>query len=453
MKGNLKIMQCSNKAVEVRMKNEANPNADFQIIMTLAINIKGIDCYDNFTLFWDGKYAQIYEVFGDKNPTLIGTFETNSKIMALHEDSVFQSKENKIEVLNYQGEVKQIIPLTEQDGEIILIEVVNKNMSVITSNNMIRVFDISRRNIKQLGMTRKFGEKNQTSIKGVALNSDGKRLAIIADQNVMPSVKVPDIKFYIYDVEMDTFMNYELENDRVSLEAFWDQQDSRLLCIETEYMKMSEDNEEGDEGDEEGESKKKVEPLTGKTVEKYFVTGDYGIKKQDGINFEEGEETLLGSNVPYLFFLGHKKSKKEDEDEIIEEENKGGSFVILRKTMKDFASLESVDEETKKAILNFSFFLTWGNLDDAYNSVRTIQNISVWQVMAQMWVKNKRLDVAQVWLGNMRFARGTKVAREAEDEKEIEARLGLLSIQLNMIDEAKELFIQWGWYNLNPKTL
>lgn len=77
------------------------------------------------------------------------------------------------------------------------------------------------------------------------------------------------------------------------------------------------------------------------------------------------------------------KTKKDDDDDNIEED-KGGSFVILRKTMKDFASLESVDEDTKKAILNFSFFLTCGNLDDAYNSVRTIQNISVWQVMAQM---------------------------------------------------------------------
>ena len=412
-------MQCSNKAVEVRMKNEANPNADFQIIMTLAINIKGIDCYDNFTLFWDGKYAQIYEVFGDKNPALIGTFETNSKIMALHEDSVFQSKDNKIEVLNYQGEVKQMIPLTEQDGEVVLIEVVNKNMAVITANNMIRVFDISRRNIKQLGMTRKFGEKGQASVKGVALNADGKKLAIIADQIVMPSVRVPDVKFYIYDVEMATFMNYELDNDRVPLEAFWDQQDSRLLCVETEYMKMTDDVDEGDEGDDEGEPvKKKPELFTGKTVEKYFVTGDYGVKKQDAINFEEGEETLLGSNVPYLFFLGHKRTQKDDDDDNIDED-KGGSFVILRKTMKDFASLESVDEDTKKAILNFSFFLTCGNLDDAYNSVRTIHNIWVWQVRAQLCVKNTRLDVAQVCLGNMRFARGTKVAREAEDEKEI----------------------------------
>lgn len=362
MKGDLKIMQCSNKSVEVRMKNIANPNADFQIIMTLAINIKGLDCFDNFTLFWDGKYAQIYEVFGDKNPALIGTFETNSKIMALYEDSVFQSKENKIEILNYQGEVKQMIPLTEQDGEIILMEVVNKHMAVVTANNMIRIYDISRRNIKQLGMTRKFGEGTQCEIKGIALNSDGKKLAILADQLPIPSIRIPDVKFYIYDVEMDTFMNCEVETDRVPLEAFWDQQDNRLLCVETEYMKMNEDPpEEEFEGDQEHEEEKKDSIFTGKTIEKYFVTGEYGIKKQDSINFDEGEETLLGSNVPYLFFLGHRKKKKsedDDEDEVIEEEKKEGSFVILRKAMKDFAGLESVDEETKKAILNFSFYLT-----------------------------------------------------------------------------------------------
>ena len=35
-----------------------------------------------------------------------------------------------------------------------------------------------------------------------------------------------------------------------------------------------------------------------------------------------------------------------------------------------------------------------------------------------MCVKTKRLDVAQVCLGNMRFARGAKAAREAEKEKE-----------------------------------
>ena len=51
------MIQISNKAVEVRMRNEKSQNSDFQIIMTLGMNIKGIDCCGSNTLFWNGKYA------------------------------------------------------------------------------------------------------------------------------------------------------------------------------------------------------------------------------------------------------------------------------------------------------------------------------------------------------------------------------------------------------------
>lgn len=57
MKGIIKVMQCSNKAVEVRMKNETDPSTDYQIIMTLGMNIKGLDTCNNNVLFWNGKYA------------------------------------------------------------------------------------------------------------------------------------------------------------------------------------------------------------------------------------------------------------------------------------------------------------------------------------------------------------------------------------------------------------
>lgn len=53
-------------------------------------------------------------------------------------------------------------------------------------------------------------------------------------------------------------------------------------------------------------------------------------------------------------------------------------MIILRRPMKDFLGLENVDEATKKAIMNFSFFLTVGNMDEAYNSVRNIKNNTVW---------------------------------------------------------------------------
>ena len=46
-----------------------------------------------------------------------------------------------------------------------------------------------------------------------------------------------------------------------------------------------------------------------------------------------------------------------------------------------------------------------------------------------MCVKTKRLDVAMVCLGNMRFARGARATRETEGEKELEARLAMVAIQ------------------------
>jgi len=144
--------------------------------------------------------------------------------------------------------------------------------------------------------------------------------------------------------------------------------------------------------------------------------------------------------VPFFYFMGRKIEDEEEDDEEKEAEKGSSNMIILRKPMKDFSGLENVSEEIKQSIMNFSFYLTVGNMDEAYNSVRNIKNNNVWNNMAQMCVKTKRLDVAQVCLGNMRFARGAKAAREAEKEREPEARIAMVAIQLNMIDDAKELY-------------
>ena len=116
--------------------------------MTLGMNIKGIDCCKNFTMFWNGKFAQIYEVQGQKGPALAGNFETHATVMALTEDSVIQNEDNKIQVCSFTGEVKQVIPMTESEGEATLMDVKGRYMAVVTQNNMIKIFDISRRQYK-----------------------------------------------------------------------------------------------------------------------------------------------------------------------------------------------------------------------------------------------------------------------------------------------------------------
>ena len=58
---------------------------------------------------------------------------------------------------------------------------------------------------------------------------------------------------------------------------------------------------------------------------------------------------------------------------------------------------------------------------------------SVWENMARMCVKTKRLDVASVCLGNMKNARAAKALRKAMKEPEHDARVASLAVQLNML--------------------
>jgi len=78
-----------------------------------------------------------------------------------------------------------VIQLSENEGEVISIDARGRYMAVVTSNNMIKIFDTSRREYKQLGVTRRFEMKAGISlgeIKDISLNADGKKLCILADQ-------------------------------------------------------------------------------------------------------------------------------------------------------------------------------------------------------------------------------------------------------------------------------
>jgi len=57
---------------------------------------------------------------------------------------------------------------------------------------------------------------------------------------------------------------------------------------------------------------------------------------------------------------------------------------------------------------------------------------AVWESLARMCVKTKRLDVASVCLGHMKHARGAMALREAMKEPELEARVAMLAVQLGL---------------------
>ncbi|GBG73003.1 hypothetical protein CBR_g12722 [Chara braunii] len=145
--------------------------------------------------------------------------------------------------------------------------------------------------------------------------------------------------------------------------------------------------------------------------------------------------------VPYLYF--YKKPTTEMED------RKERRSFHREAVMRDFAGMENIDAKTRKALLGFSYHLSIGNMDEAYKAVKLIKNPCVWENMAHLCIKTKRLDVADHCLGNMGHARGARAAREAAaSEQEVEARVAAIAIQLGLIEDAQQLYVNCGRYDL-----
>ena len=72
--------------------------------------------------------------------------------------------------------------------------------------------------------------------------------------------------------------------------------------------------------------------------------------------------------------------------------------------------------------------------------------------MAIMCVKCKRLDVAEICIGNMKFARGARSIREAKKEPEVDTQLAMVAIQLGMVDEAKSFYETSQRYDLYSRV-
>lgn len=48
----------------------------------------------------------------------------------------------------------------------------------------------------------------------------------------------------------------------------------------------------------------------------------------------------------------------------------GQNYKIVERFLNDFVGLDKIDNVIKEAIMNFSFYLTMDNLDEAYKSVK-----------------------------------------------------------------------------------
>lgn len=438
------------------------------------IYVKGVFVTKDAVAVWNGKQVTVFEPSG---ATLrnAGSFSCESPVLAMHEENIYTVEPNRVQVRTLQGTVKQLLVFSEAEGNPVILDVCQSFLAVATDLAHFKVFDLSRREAKAHCNTKNLAEfaPGFRSIVSLKCNANGSRVSILVNK----AEGTPDSKMYFYDVEMDTmsFFDFwsgrtdgveasslsgqepdsknELENTnllhRVPISHFWDQSEPRLIVCEAELPVPSTKDEKHAR-----HTNEKNPERTGNMVDvwimSFFSTQEHGLLLQDSFPRQATHQALLGIEVPHYYFI--KKSGEKEKD--AKAEIGSSSWIpqmVSKRPLRDFVGLEDCDKNTREAMLNFSFYLTIGDMDEAFKSIKLIKSEAVWENMARMCVKTRRLDVAKVCLGNMGHARGAKALREAEREPELEAKMAMLAIQLGMLEDAEQLYKSCKRYDLLNK--
>ncbi|XP_064415198.1 intraflagellar transport protein 140 homolog [Latimeria chalumnae] len=434
------------------------------------MHIKGVCVTKETVTVWNGKHVTVYEPSG---ATLrnAGSFPCESPVLAVHEENIYTVEPHRVQVRTLQGTVKQLLVFSESEGNPCLLQVCGNFLAVGTDLAHVKVFDLSRREAKAHCNAKNMAEliPKLGIFVSVMCNANGSKVSILVNM----ADGTPDSKVYFYDIEMDTLSYFDFSSGqtnnselpvlqgedsdkekghsenkellgRYPINQSWDQNEPRLFVCEAVLAVPSMGQQHSSSG-----KKKKMESLdqTGDVlVVSFFTTQEHGLLLQDSFLRLSAHESLLGVEVPYYYFT--KKSGEAEEENEAAQGSPRIPQMVARRALRDFAGLEDCDKVTREAMLNFSFYLTIGDMDEAFKSIKLIKSEAVWENMARMCVKTRRLDVARVCLGNMGHARGAKALREAEQEPELDARVAMLAVQLGMLEDAERLYRNCQRYDL-----
>ncbi|NXC17133.1 IF140 protein, partial [Corythaeola cristata] len=426
------------------------------------MNVNGVFATKDAVVFWNGKQVTVFECSGDTFRSA-GSFLCDSPVLSVHGENLYTVEPYRVQVRTWQGTVKQLLVFSEAEGNPCLLDVCGNFLAVGTDLAHFKIFDLSRREAKVHCNSKSFSElfPGLGGIASVKCNANGNKVSILvskADGNI-------DSKICFYDVEMDkaTLFDFKAEqgNGREELSSgqgidksvveypelhshvpachFWDQSEPRLFVCEAvlETGLQSPD-----------QKKNQTESTVDVWIVSFFSTEEHGLLLQDSFPLPSSYQVLLGIEVPHYYFA---KKLGEAEKGQAESGSVKISQMVARRPMRDFIGLGDCDKATRDAMLNFSFYLTAGDMDEAFRSIKLIKSEAVWENMARMCVKTQRLDVAKICLGNMGHARAAKALREAEQEPEQEARVAVLAIQLGMLEDAERLYLACKRYDLLNK--
>ncbi|KAI5086398.1 intraflagellar transport protein 140-like isoform X2, partial [Silurus meridionalis] len=281
------------------------------------------------------------------------------------------------------GTVKQLLVFSETEGNPVILSVCGSYLAVGTDTAHVRVFDLSRREAKPLCTAKNLAEliPDLGALKSVKCNANGSQLSILITQvNGRPAHRV-----YFYDVEMDTLSHFDFftgrplsglsQSDdsqraqceeaelagRYPISQFWDESEPRLFVCETVLVNS----------DYHIANQSHAIDMVDVLVLTFFVTQEHGLLLQDSQPRPAAVQGLLALDTPYYYYTC--KPGEPDTASPAPAADPAPGHMVVRRALRDFVGLENCEKQTRDAMLNFSFYLTIGDMDEAFRAIKLIK--------------------------------------------------------------------------------
>ncbi|KAL0273238.1 UNVERIFIED_CONTAM: hypothetical protein PYX00_005959 [Menopon gallinae] len=402
------------------------------------MQIHGVAVSNKYCVLWSDKTVVSYSFTVDPKDgisvAVVGNFSCECEKAAAYNQSLIVMEMERVSLRTMQGTVKQICFLTATEGEPIVLGYFSIFVSVATTQGFLKVWDVSMREAKQHGRTKNLKELLDDFGEVIALspNDQGTKVAMTVALRSL----IPDSKLYVVDVESDLVQwidfatgETHVRDDETIMQDVsgkivssfeWDCNDPKLLVCHLKVIPTT-------KNDKAAYNKEDYAAML-------WTSDEKGILLHEIISLTNHQTKLLACDAPHILYLSNQKAD-----------------LIDRIVMGDFHGVSDINPSTNKAVLNFSYNLSVGNMDLAFKAINSVSSEAVWTNLARNCVKTKRLDVATVCMGRVKNGRVAKALREAQKEPELEAKVAILAIHVGMLDEAEQLLKSCKRYDLLNK--
>ncbi|KAG1665494.1 hypothetical protein FOA52_009755 [Chlamydomonas sp. UWO 241] len=410
-------------------KDQTKPPARLEAKMQML----GLDISKGQLLVYDGTRADLYKVTDQGEITPVGGFQCASRAMAICNDSVFRAADDRIEVTNTAGTIKQTLAFDDIQGSPTVLSICRDYLAAVTTNNYVRVFKVAGREAKPHagpGLIIPI-EFQHLKVDQVACNASGSMVSVLCSSKETAT----EPKMFVFCSETNATVMYDFATDgRQPQRMVWDVVEPKLLAVQVL-------NQQADDLMDIASSGGAAPGGSPIEVALMFVSPDHGVLIQEYQSLApSGARGFIGLQAPHLVL--NKPSAVTTDT--------GRTFTTnsAKVIMQGFDRMQSDDEQVRSALLEFSYNLAINNMDEAFRAVKQIKSTAVWGNMAHLCIKNKRLDVAEHCLGKMENARGARAAREAKSIAELDARVASVAVHLGMVEDAKKMYIAADRYDL-----